>query len=353
MKHCRQKFLRPLTELGVWDDFLASGALASPGITAAWGSQELSDNDFMVNLSGTGWHIDRRRFDAMLAEAAEASGAEVVRGGLVTCCTQTCAGVWHVTANLDGRLIERRALRLVDATGRRSLVARRLGVRRLNHDRLVGVWGLLRPPVSGISRDRRTLIEAVESGWWYSALVPDGRHAAGFMTDSDLLPAGPSDRNAFWQTCLQKTAHTQARLGPVSIDSAWRIIPACSARLEVMAGDGWLAVGDAAISFDPLSAQGVTWALESGLAAARAIDASLSGDWGPIEDYTQRANIDFDIYLQERCAIYRNERRWPDSPFWERRHRTSDNGVSIHAATRPSASTIPDAAAGIPGHDPR
>ena len=28
---------RPLSELGVWDRFLACGPLPSPGITAAWG----------------------------------------------------------------------------------------------------------------------------------------------------------------------------------------------------------------------------------------------------------------------------------------------------------------------------
>ena len=54
--------------------------MESPGIASAWGQAELYDNDFIVNPHGPGWHVDRRRFDAMLARAAEESGVEVLRG---------------------------------------------------------------------------------------------------------------------------------------------------------------------------------------------------------------------------------------------------------------------------------
>jgi FAD binding domain len=71
---------RPLTALGLWERFLADGPVESPGIASAWGQAELYDNDFIVNPLGPGWHVDRLRFDAMLACAAEARGVEVLRG---------------------------------------------------------------------------------------------------------------------------------------------------------------------------------------------------------------------------------------------------------------------------------
>src|SRR5436190_5494193 len=43
-------------------------------------------------------------------------------------------------------------------------------------------------------------------------------------------------------------------------------------------GEGWVAVGDAAQSYDPLSSQGLRYALESGIRAAFAVDAALDGD---------------------------------------------------------------------------
>ena len=69
-----------LIALGVWDQFLADNPLESPGIASAWGQAELYDNDFIVNPHGPGWHVDRKRFDAMLARAAEEQGVEVLRG---------------------------------------------------------------------------------------------------------------------------------------------------------------------------------------------------------------------------------------------------------------------------------
>ena len=41
---------------------------------------------------------------------------------------------------------------------------------------------------------------------------------------------------------------------------------------------GWLAVGDAAIAFDPLTSQGIAKALDHGKRAAASIAAYLAGD---------------------------------------------------------------------------
>src|SRR5688572_11234517 len=57
----------PLVRLGVWDRFLEQGHARSPGTASAWGREELEENDFIFNPFGNGWHLDRRRFDAMLA----------------------------------------------------------------------------------------------------------------------------------------------------------------------------------------------------------------------------------------------------------------------------------------------
>jgi len=319
---------RPLTELGLWEHFLADGHMESPGIAAAWGSWEPYNNDFIVNPYGPGWHVDRRRFDTMLATAAEAEGAAVLRGAWPIRWAWDRAGAWRVEALVDGTFRELQSDVLVDATGRSAAPARRLGGSRITHDRLIGLVGLISAPVDGDCRDRRTLIEAVECGWWYSALLPDGRHVAAFMTDADLLPPGSVARGTFWRRWLQEACHTQARLGLVPPGIALRIVSAGSACLQDVTGPGWLAVGDAALSFDPLSSQGVTWALESGLAAARALDAYLGGDQRATEDYAHRVGIDFAAYLRARGETYAREHRWPNSPFWRRRYSASDGDGS-------------------------
>lgn len=323
---------QPLSELGVWEPFRTAGHLESPGIAVAWGRAELYDHDFLVNPYGPGWHVDRRGFDAMLAVAAEAAGAEVLTGSRPIGCDRCAGSTWRLKALVDGVPRVWHAAALVDATGRSASPVRRLGGHRIAWDRLVGLVGLVPAVADGSNRDRRTLVEAVAAGWWYSALLPDGRQVATFLTDADWLPAGLDARRASWHRWLQQAPQTRGRLGAVSPDIGLRVVSACSARLQDVAGPGWLAVGDAALSFDPLSAQGVAWALESGLAAARALDASFRGEWGALDDYAHRVGVEFRDYLRARADYYGRERRWPDSPFWRRRHRAEDAGDVVPVA---------------------
>ena len=92
-----------------------------------------------------------------------------------------------------------------------------------------------------------------------------------------------------------------------------------------------MAVGDAAAAFDPISQQGVTWALESGLEAARAIDAHLSGDLRALDRYADWVESEFASYLQIRDEYYAQERRWPESTFWRRRHARNARRVTTSA----------------------
>jgi flavin-dependent dehydrogenase len=309
---------RPLIALGVWERFLADKHLESPCTVAAWGQTELYHNDFIVNPHGHGWHVDRRRFDLMLARAAEESGAEVLGGARGICIVRSSPMAWHLGAVVDGQRLERRAALLVDATGRSVSPARRLGGHRIVYDRLVGLVAFTSAEED--AGDRRTLVEAVERGWWYSAPLPDGRQVAVFMTDADLLPGGPLGCAAFWRDQLQQSTHTQARIGHGVLGGSPRVVAACTSRSSIVAADGWVAAGDAAVALDPLSSQGVTCALESGLMAAEAIDGRLRGRPDALALYVRQIEQGFIRYLEARADYYGRERRWSDFPFWRRRH---------------------------------
>jgi flavin-dependent dehydrogenase len=84
-----------------------------------------------------------------------------------------------------------------------------------------------------------------------------------------------------------------------------------------VAGDGWVAVGDAASTIDPLSSQGILYAMTSGLAAANALL-----DANPAEALKRYASALADRFhkdLTTRAHFCRRERRWSDRPFWQRR----------------------------------
>jgi flavin-dependent dehydrogenase len=89
--------------------------------------------------------------------------------------------------------------------------------------------------------------------------------------------------------------------------------------------DGWRP-GDASMSFDPLSSQGIFNALYSGMKAGQALQHGTRGDFSFLSSYQQRLRKIYSIYLSNRNAYYSLERRWPNSRFWQRR--TSEPAIA-------------------------
>ncbi|HEX2190709.1 MAG TPA: hypothetical protein VHG51_17505, partial [Longimicrobiaceae bacterium] len=212
---------------------------------------------------------------------------------------------------------ELRARFLVDATGSGASVARRCGARSVAADRLAGFVRFFhdRP-----GSDPRTLVEAFPDGWWYTAALPGGMRVAACMTDSDLGRrlglAGP-DR---WSALLAGAPHVADVLRGAAPSGGVVVRAARSRRLHPPAGDGWVAVGDAVSTFDPLSSQGVLKALRSGVFAAYAVgDLLAGGDASGLERYRRFVADEFAAYLDTRDAYYGEERRWPESEFRRRR----------------------------------
>lgn len=314
-----------LASLGVWDQFLAEKHSPSFGIRSAWGQDDLYDNDFIFNAYGSGWHVDRARLDASLARWAEEAGARVYRSSRLLSCARNNASDWQIEIASDERRRSLRSKFLVDATGRASWIAGKQGASRITYDRLVGVTFFCSPRSPKSVTDNSTLIEAIEEGWWYSALLPDSRLVLAYMTDADLYSRAQKHSSNYWQQQLQITTHTKSRAKNYDLTSGPYIMPANSSRLDRIAGDYWLAAGDAAVAFDPLSGQGIYRALQSGIPAARAIDEHLAGSDNSSEQYALEIEQSFNNYMIKRTDYYLREKRWPNAVFWQRRQIVKGN----------------------------
>jgi flavin-dependent dehydrogenase len=313
----------PLINLGVWDRFITEGHASSPGILSSWGQHEPYENHFIFNPYGHGWHLDRRRFDAMLALSAEEAGAHVCKAARVTSCLPVASRGWQVEFASDGLRNCLRASFLVYATGRVGLAARRLGAKRIFYDRLVGLVGFFSASSAGTKDECQTLVEATKNGWWYSARLPDSRLVVAYMTDADLLPKGGMPVSEYWQDRLERAPNTRSRTSGWVPEAGIRSVAANSYRMDRLTGNNWLVSGDAAIALDPLSSQGIYRALESGLLAAQAIENCLLGDQAALKEYARGIQRSFDKYLSMRTIVYGRERRWTSSAFWQRRHNES------------------------------
>lgn len=312
----------PLLEtLGVKGQFLAGGHAPSPGLLSVWGGSK-AERPSLMNPYGDGWHVERARFDRMLAHAAAGAGVTLHAGARLNRVARDAGGSgWAVECSTPERTFTLHARFLVDATGRPAKLGRRLGARQERADRLIALVATGETPAG---TDPRMLIEAAEGGWWYSAALPSGRSVFAYMTDADLLPrAHAGSRVAAFGPALRGAPHTSARARGMKFWPA-RVTSAASTRLPLPAGPGWLAVGDAVNAFDPLSAHGVAQAISSGIEAARVVAQYLSGAGrderrSVVEDYASACGARWHRYLDERARIYGGETRWPQSPFWQRR----------------------------------
>lgn len=298
-----------LTELGLWEQFLTSERVESYGIRSAWETPVARHHDFLFNPYGCGWHVDRASFDAMLAGAAAEAGAELMLSARITALHQDGEGQWRLEVAQEG---ERRTLRgrlIVDATGRKAFIASKLGCRTTVVDRLIGAVALL----PRTENEQSTLIEAAENGWWYSAPLPGARTVFTYMTDSDLW------RNSHWAELLRLAPLTSQRAAAIEGQPRIRIFSAASMLRQPVTGTNWIAVGDAALAFDPLSGLGIYKTIETGLRSSAAIARSLEGDPSGMVEYENWTAEGFRSYLSIRSQFYRSGERWPRSRFWLRR----------------------------------
>lgn len=318
--------VRPVLEqIGVHEAFARSGAREVHGTAAAWGDRALRPNDFVFGARGPGWHVDRSAFDMLLSSEAEDAGAVVSRGTLVG-SVDGDAGRWTVDTSA-GTMTARF---VVDATGHAASIARKRGARVVDVDRLVAYARFVDDRTS---RDARTLVEAFADGWWYTAGLPGGRRIVACVTDADLGRRLDLGDAAGWGAELARTEHVAGSISSRGADGPVIVRPTHSRRLDRAAGPGWIAVGDAASSFDPLSSQGILKALRSGTFATYAIADTLGGDPGSLDRYRRFVASEFDAYLRARAGFYALERRWTQGDFWRRRQRVRSPGRRLEGAT--------------------
>jgi flavin-dependent dehydrogenase len=299
----------PLTTLGVWQQFLECGPLESYGIRSAWETPAPRHQDFIQNPYGCGWHVDRARFDAMLASAAAQAGAALFLPARVGSCSKRDDGAWTLEVAQEGLSSSLSGRVLVDATGRKAMLASRLGGKAEVADRLIGAVSFW----ENSEVAQWTLIEAVANGWWYSVPLPGSGMVFAYMTDSDLW----MDRK--WDALLQLAPLTFERAGRRPIPPPSQIVSAASVIRRPVAGRDWMAIGDAACAFDPLSGQGVFKAIETGVRCGAVVARYFNGDLSALAEYETWVNETYQSYLVTRAQFYSSVVRWPESRFWQRR----------------------------------
>lgn len=274
-----------LDELGV-----QPSAVSCAGVVNWWNGVE-SSQDALFHPLGEGRFVGRPAFEERLLAQARDLGVAVWEGFRL--------------ARREGSMVtlqgpETVALRpgtILDATGRPAAIARQLGAVRKRWDRLTALG--LRVPSN--HPDQRLLVEPTPEGWWYTCPLPGDERSFVFLTDADLPQFEKARTPHGWRELMGP------RMSSIFGDSqTWApaVATADSANLNPSKGEGWIAIGDAAISFDPLASRGLHHALASAREAVLGIDSRTGG---------------FEKYLTQKRRYYGLERRFEGEVFWERR----------------------------------
>lgn len=268
-----------------------------------WGGWDVIERAGILRPTGHDWFINRSKFDNELLNKAIAAGAT---------CWHTKAtsvkremGCWNIEMR-DGRKIKTKFL--VDATGKASAIGIRLGSKRVRIDSLVGIPFQLK--CLNKNFEYSTLVAASPGGWWYMGPASDCGNCAVFFTDLDL----PEYRYIRSKHGAQQMLFESGLVDQFVLGASGKPFPAFSELLQPCAGEGWLAIGDAAASFDPLSSQGLYKALNS----AQLADTVIAGN--TVEHlYQSNLQNEFIEFLTDRVSVYGREKRWLSNEFWLRR----------------------------------
>lgn len=299
-----------LHELGVQNAFASQKHLPCYGSRSLWGSPRLGHNDFLTSPYGNGWHLNRVMFDKMLLEQAVAKGANRITGH----CTSVETEEDKITSvRVNGTQIM--ANWYLDATGREAILSRAGGAKRIFNDTQAVVWA--RFYIKDHSLSNVTWLESVPYGWWYGAELPYGEAIIALGTDPHIAKSMGLQNIQAWAMALSETNMIAPQIyNATIIPDSFRITASHSFLTNKIAGQNWIAIGDAASTFDPLSSAGIYKALSTGRRAAQAI---IQSDKTSISSYQQYVSESYVNYTKTKAELYAGEKRWLEHPFWKKR----------------------------------
>jgi menaquinone-9 beta-reductase len=236
------------------------------------------------SLREPGFALRRDALDLALLEGARDERVEVREGVRVTGLLFERGVVAGVSLENGRGPEEVKARLVVGADGRRSVVARRLGLLR-EHPRwrrfaVRGYWD----GVQGLTDHGEMHV----GGPGYCGIAPLSGAAANvtFVLDGADLASAAGDLQGFYRRTLGQWPRIQERLDRARLLSPPRAIGPLALEARRVSAPGVLVIGDAAGFYDPFTGEGVTLALRGAELAAAVADRALRvGDASDLRAY--------------------------------------------------------------------
>ena len=289
-------------------------AVAAAGFVRKWGAsfrrpeggtEQYADFQAAVETpTPQSYQVLRERFDEILLRHAAKCGVTVCEEQRFLDAAFDAEGVTLRFADADGSERTMRVGAVVDASGRAGVLVKRFG--RHEYDPLLRNIAV-HAQYEGIPRadGRRAgdirMFTRPDMGWLWLIPLSDT-----VMSVGAVIPRAVHRQQA-QATAEASLAHYLADTPAVVplLEQARRISPArfdadYSYLATRIAGDRWVAVGDAAAFLDPIFSTGVLLAMQGGLDAAEAIDVGLQAG-----DLSARAFARYERLVRKRYHHFR------------------------------------------------
>jgi flavin-dependent dehydrogenase len=217
------------------------------------------------------FQVRRSEFDHVLLRNAATKGTRVIEGQRVTSLDLDHPyGVGVGAKDEDGEEQQWQARFLVDASGRDTLVANKLGLKDRNRRHAsAAIYGHFTGARRQDGRAEGNIsIFWFEHGWIWFIPLADGTTSIGAVCPPDYLKSRQSDVTTFFKETIAKAPRLVERLAGATLTGAATATGNYSYRARGMTGRNYLMVGDAYAFIDPVFSTGVYLAMTSAFRAA-------------------------------------------------------------------------------------
>jgi flavin-dependent dehydrogenase len=228
---------------------------------------------------GHSYQVRRSEFDKVLLDNSRRIGVEVIEGARVTEVDLNGGREARVTATGNHRTTTWSARFVVDASGRDTLLADRLGLKRINkRNNTAAVFGHFgNVPRRPGDKAGMITVHLFEHGWFWMIPLPEDVMSVGVVGTQAFFKSRKGSLDVLFANAVAATpslaAHmTNAKpLGPLTACADY------SYDSRSYVGDDHILVGDAAAFIDPLFSSGVMMAMSSAAIGATVVEGLLDG----------------------------------------------------------------------------
>ncbi len=229
------------------------------------------------------YNIERDEFDTLLLRHAHEQGAKVVQGANVRRVLFDGDRAVGVRAELTERWSrDLFAPVVVDASGRRCLLANQLGLRssdpNFNQFGIYSWFTDVEPNPPGYEGFAFFYFLGLERAWAWNLPLRRGVSSIGVVTRKEDFTKSGRSAEEFFAALIGRNRTFRHVMRNADRIRPWWIEADYSYKVERLHGPGWMLVGDALRFVDPIFSTGVDIAAFSAVFAHEAITAVLDGD---------------------------------------------------------------------------